>query len=215
MFKRAKVVMLPTNEKASLCISQDKLTWFHGIKPDNEILVYRHLYIVSDDEIKESDLFISIKNIDLKILKAEIDFKPISNNRSKKIIATTDTTIKIKSEQAGDNTWFNPYPKPSDSFISKYIEEYNKGNVITDIIVEYEQVREYSDELDIHGHNVKVVKVNSKDNTITIKKIKDSWNREEVINLIKEIVKSRECKAAFMCYTPTITDVDKWLNDNL
>jgi hypothetical protein len=51
--------MLPTNEKASLCISQDKLTRFHGLEPDNEILVYRHLYIISDDEIKESDWYIN------------------------------------------------------------------------------------------------------------------------------------------------------------
>lgn len=29
-------------------------------------------------------------------------------------------------------------------------------------------------------------KINPKDNTITIKKLKDSWNREEVIELFKK-----------------------------
>jgi hypothetical protein len=31
------------------------------------------------------------------------------------------------------------------------------------------------------------LKVNPKDNTITIRKIKDNWNREEVINLIQKL----------------------------
>jgi hypothetical protein len=30
-------------------------------------------------------------------------------------------------------------------------------------------------------------KINSKDNTITIKKLKDSWNKKEIINLLKSL----------------------------
>ena len=50
------------------------------------------------------------------------------------------------------------------------------------------------------------VKVNPKDTTITIKKVKDSWNREEVIELIK-------------CFdrgiNRPITNVNKWIEENL
>jgi hypothetical protein len=58
-------------------------------------------------------------------------------------------------------------------------------------------------------------KINIKDNTITIKKVKDSWNREEVSSLIKQVVKGRECKSEFMCYAPIIIDIDKWIEQNL
>jgi hypothetical protein len=70
-----------------------------------------------------------------------------------KIIATTDTSLgnyiwkqtnkKSKSYNVQQNIEttkkvFIPLPQPSQQFIEKYIEEYNKGNVITAILVEYE-----------------------------------------------------------------------------
>ena len=77
-------------------------------------------------------------------------------------------------------------PKPSDSFISKYIEEYNKGNIITDLLVEYEEGKSYSGN---EGLIIKEwLKINPKDNTITIKKAKDSWNKEEVIRLLEKYI---------------------------
>ena len=198
MFKRCKVVMLITNEKASLCISQDKLTRFYGIEPDNEILVYRHLYIISGDKIKEDDYIYDVmfKRIG-KVVKDKsvysnsivyndrLDCYTSNKGNCKKVIASTDNSLRIDSsirDKSNDNygKLISIIPRPLDSFISKYIEEYNKGNVITDVMVEYEAMnttiinRNYSDF---------EPKVNYKDNTITIKKVKDSWNREELEEL--------------------------------
>jgi len=51
------------------------------------------------------------------------------------------------------------------------------------------------------------LKVNPKDNTITIKKLKDSWNKDEVIELIYKY-----CKEITQC----ISEKDeKWIEENL
>jgi hypothetical protein len=57
------------------------------------------------------------------------------------------------------------------------------------------------------------LKVNPKDNTITIKKVKDTWDREEVINLVYKLWNAE-------IYTDNTTtweqeDLDKWIEENL
>lgn len=228
MFKRANVVVLPTNKKASIFIDtiEPGVLIFDKNYLESNIhwkdVPHYHLYITSDDKIEEGDWWLN-KDANYNNIINDRSLAKLANNAPscKKIIATTDTSIKIKSEQAGDNTWYNPYPKPSDSFISKYIEEYNKGNIITDVMVEYDEKQRFEANKSKRINPLNgiwyeyILKTNPKDNTITIRKIEDSWNREEIHILFKELVKGRECKAAFMCYTPTIIDVDKWLNDNL
>ena len=111
-------------------------------------------------------------------------------------------------------------PQPSQQFIQKYIEEYNKGNIITDVLVEYEiksnaglghnewvylqhiEGKRYVP-IKIEANNQDIyqlgkedtfedyelecnLKVNLTDNTITIKKAKDSYTREEVDRMLDE-----------------------------
>ncbi len=177
MFKRCKVVMFLTNEKATGI----------GMYKDTNRLVYnqkgkdiprgemQHLYILSDEEIKEGDWYITLTN-DICKCGNKTNFTP----KGKKIITSTDESLGLS--------------KPSDSFIQKYVKKYNEGKPITDVLVEYEGfecknghymayqtscVYPYCDE-----PNYPVIKVSS-DNTITIKKVKDNWSRDEVINIIK------------------------------
>lgn len=103
-------------------------------------------------------------------------------------------------------------PQPSQSFIEKYVEEYNKGNIITEVMVEYTDWSETFNGVYME-ENEEEWKVNPKDNTITIRKIKDSWNREEVISLIKDAmitgVNIRDKNLIF-------NDVrDNWIDKNL
>lgn len=201
MFKRANVAMLPTNEKASLIYSNSLLNKlsYGELSPIN--CTHYHLYFTSDDKIEKGDCYISDTN---EVKRADnITHKSC---KCKKIIATTDTSIEIKSEQAGDNAWYNPYPKPSDSFISKYIEEYNKGNIITDVMVEYELKHTGWTEDQSEYTYDEFLKINPKDNTITIKRIKDSWSREEVGFLIDKAVRP------FLAYAfSTEAARDEWL----
>ena len=122
-----------------------------------------------------------------------------TETRYREVLATTDESLNL--------------PQPSQQFIEKFVEEYNRGNIITDVLVEYELIsnEEYfgntvnpDDDVPYFDERLKI---NHKDSTITIKKVKDSWNREEVENLIYTAMKDR-------CYT-TIAEWKKWIEENL
>lgn len=199
------MVMLPTNQKAECRIGyyKDVLSLFeskhhrgnkvlslersmNGIEVPNQ----HHLYITSDEEIKEDDWAIEFKNnkpINVLQIKGS-DFQRCIHNyeKLKKIIATTDKSLQIKYNSA----YFTGYTRvgykslaqPSQSFIEVFIKEYNKGNVITKVMVEYDEIWNIGGvekASDVGPHYF--LKVNPKDNTITIKKLKDSWNRDEMI----------------------------------
>jgi hypothetical protein len=83
-----------------------------------------NLFVLSDDEIKKGDWYI-FKN---KVFRS--DDNSIDNDHCKKIIATTDTSLRIPRENSHPNSIWKLdgalLPQPSQSFIEKYVEEYNK-----------------------------------------------------------------------------------------
>ncbi len=226
-FKKCKIVMLSTNEPSKIgnLATYQKRSLAkvikEGINPIGSTVQFWNLYIISDDEIKEDDWYYD--NVVLQIRQWK-SFMIYNKLQHKKVIATTDTSLKI------DNPHYNigllayiPLPQPSQQFIQKYVECYNKGEVITEVMVEYELIsnEEYflntinpDDDVPYFDENLKI---NPKDNTITIKKVKDSWNREEVIKL---------CKQAFLLYKSdnsgypgliksTQEKENKWIEENL
>lgn len=219
MFKRAKVVMLPTNEKAdkgNICFG------YYGLQmlkhSDGKTIANKqHLYILSDDEIKEGDwAFSSLTNTIKQITNVRTQ---CGNNKGfpyEKIIATTDTELWTKTPIK--DTWGHylnqPLPSPSQSFINKYIDEYNKGNVITDVLVEYDEMYLFPDgsysrsaQNMLNVKAVDLLKI-SKDNTITIKKVKDSWSRDEVEKLILKYALDEHD----VVISPRLA---KWIDENL
>ena len=244
-FKRVKVVMLPTNEKAIVgilalyrninryndsyldIVERIEMQDYLKIWTSNGLLTegkgatvkaeYQHLYVLSTEKIKEGDW---VFHLDSKtILKYDLDEK--ANNTYKKIIATTDDSLGFSfkvNHGASTTTTFTSLPRPSQQFIKKYVESYNKGNVITDILVEYEEGGSYSGN---KGLIIKEwLKINPKDNTITIKKVKDSYTREEHISNIKKF--SLELGSKIHCFLKedgtlsiSIQDVNKWIEENL
>jgi len=257
-FKRAKVVMLSTNEKANGIIVID---CFRTIKPNmfiidknnykHEDYKAQHLYIISDDEIKEGDWVYSksrysvgkveeiqiakkYKN-DHSMLYCEINNEEIWSKLvdCKKIIATTDSSLKIKVVDKNtckpiDSNIMHKYknihlPQPSQQFVEKYIEEYNKGNIITEVMVEYINIMPQSNGLRTDGKIIDEIAlnpilntlcipiINPKDNTITIKKLKAFWSREEVSQLLHNIVEKGNISSQH--YLPT--QVNKWIEENL
>ena len=207
-FKKAKVVMLPTNKPSKL----GNLATYkgkslakvikEGVNLKNTTVQFWNLYIISDDEIKENNThFYNPHSGQLHISGNHTDYIAINKNGCKKIIATTDVSLGL--------------PQPSKQFIQKYIEEYNKGRIIEDILVEYD-----CDHNQIPIKVIDVLKVNPKDNTITIKKVKDSWTREEHISNIKKF--SLELGSKIHCFlkedgtlSVSIQDVNKWIEENL
>ena len=218
-FKRAKVVMLPTNEKAHFAC---------GLQP-NGVLKYcnninalgigkpQHLYIISDDEIKEGD-WMYLQEGESPLTKqgeiAQCKSKGKDGLTWKKIIATTDSSLKI--EKKGFSGLLNKevmligdsLPQPSPSFIEKYIESYNNGNPIVDVMVETVIGQGYykGETIPIQEH----LKID-KNNTITIKKVKDSYTEDE----LKKLLRAASRKRYTFEEAIRIGELDKWIQDNL
>lgn len=226
MLKKCSCLLLPTNQKASIH-QHPKGVLYKSIEDfiqDCKEYKSYHIYILSDDRIEENDWFIMNSCIirQCSLHKGDVlDTIGGLHHESvcKKIIATTDKSIKVNNPDydIGELAYI-PLPQPSQSFITKFIESYNSDKPITDVMVEYEGYE------CINGHymvqeshccyphceemcNIPQLKI-SKDNTISIKRIKDSWNRDEHIEDIKRMIN---------LYSTTYLDgnIDKWINDNL
>ena len=98
----------------------------------------------------------------------------------REVLATTDETLYLTFNNGKTDLKF-VLPKPSNSFISKYIEEYNKGNIITNVLVEYNYFLDDNSVLPYWN-----LKVNPKDNTITIKKLKEVYTKEELCQVLEK-----------------------------
>ena len=224
-FKKAKVVMLPTNEKATIGDLGLSINVLNFAKNNDWINIYnpikQHLYIISDDEIKEGDWCINTGGNIKDSFPFRVTKEVMGNKFIKKIIASTDESLNNLPEKPNFSSYMsfslgNPLPQPSKQFIQKFIEEYNRGNVITDVLVEYQtdfksETKLYMLSMGDNPNDFKygepTIKINPKDNTITIKIVKDCYTREEVENLIYSAMKDR-------CYT-TIAEWKKWIEENL
>jgi len=253
MLKKAQVIMLPTEQNpTSLSIgNKSKIAEYHQFLFRKKEGIYnnhtfQHLYIISDDKIKEGDWFYDLETKKVYQQSGALSTRVVMSSHyshyidnCKKIIATTDTSLTFVSSLHDINYMkdckYN-LPQPSQQFITKYIEEYNKGNIITDVLVEYGEKsnEDIQKELGIFGHDeglleseyneyiktnsIDKLKINPKDNTITIKKLKDSWNREEIEQLLHQIVNDSHC-LPIKIKVPSSNNCalfsTKWIKDNL
>jgi hypothetical protein len=192
--------MLPTNEKAindSIIIGTFHRIRLNDGKFHSKTVKGYHLYILSDDEIKEGDWCLC--DVNPNVLRQAYYPKNSKNlcygmasvnyiidaKTSHKVIATTDKSLEVITENVDGlgNDLHQPLPQPSQSFVEKYIEQYNKANVIEEVLVTYTIQSDVPLAVGEVYSNKPMV---SKDNTITIKKIKDSFTREELAFHIRE-----------------------------
>jgi hypothetical protein len=202
-----------------------------------EYYVPQHLYITSDDAIKEGEWGIVNTGLLLTpLLASKENILKLKDYSFKKIIATTDNSLEIKERECYPNgsykgiTNIKSLPQIPQSFIEHYITQYNKNNVITKVMVECEETKGTCDcyytkfckapehlktgELckDEQNYNLKV----NPDNTINIKPIKDNWNREEVESLCRLSFQAggMHCATEGKIYERSI-DINKWIEQNL
>ena len=189
-FKECKVIMLPTEYKTNLIFNESlKIlgdhTYFSKVAVElNSYINYQHLYITSDDEIKEGDWYVHCSHGSLKYYVEQAknnNWKYKSTDRFYligKIIATTDKDLTFWNDEevdgfSGDMILY----QPSKAFIEKYC----KVGGINEVMVEYDScVIATKDDWDRH---TKYYPKTNSHNEITIHPIKDSWNREEVEEL--------------------------------
>lgn len=183
-YKKVQVVMLATdklNKKNDICLFDYGLNI--ALKEDIGYPT-QHLYFLSYEEIKEGDWVLSIWDNEWEIpyILSLKDSKLEYHSNAKKIIATTNPELYIHQKETISKPERIFYlPRPSNSFIQKYVEEYNKGNVITEVMVEYEIIdgkdflNNWRNSLDKMSEPITKLRV-APDNTITIKRIVVGWS---------------------------------------
>lgn len=137
--------MLPTYEKSNIILSGFKTLF---LSPPMEVKssdTFQNLYILSDDKPLKNDWVLCLGEIEgnkhHKVTLGDRQYiSPIRQRgekdtclNCKKIIATT-ADIMLK---CNDGSGFYTAPDLPTSFIQHYIEQYNIGNVITEVEVEY------------------------------------------------------------------------------
>jgi len=205
-FIKCKVVILPT----------DKATKF-GIQYQTNKLAFNpklpfeghHLYILNDEEVKEGDYIIDFgayKTPLLFCVRHSSDLTYLNHETKKgitifKIIATTDTSLNL--------------PLIPDDFIQAFCE--NNGEM-HEVIIENELISDnkeykYPEILEINYNVLTKLKITS-NNTIIIKPHKETWTREEVIQLLRSA-----WRASYTYYMPKFTydfdNTNKWIDNNI
>lgn len=265
--KKCKVVMLATGQKATdkpfsvgitLC-NDNKLRIGNPVGKSEKRI---SLLIISNDEIESGDWFLTDDRDSIyqnngnprwKLYQCTSIFNKwvgIDNNEdlgynpkwSNKIVATTDKSLSKTSKIE--------IPEPSPAFIKKFMSEYNKGNIISEVNVDYvyKPISEYaisklspysdinwlSDGEGIIPNSIYLKSEDSKitnsygngyvinedvimlpkvdnNNHITITKIKDSWNKQEVIDLLNKLASDIDDK--YRPFTSDNVKGDELLND--
>jgi len=222
--KRAKVIMLPTKDISQITLNTyinethncSNLQFNFKPKFSNEDaksmgFEYQHLYITTNDEIKEGDEMIKgawYINTFRGFGEPFMNDNLCNNGYLRQIIATTDKSLVTHSyypQFTNDKSKIDYYlPQPSQAFIEKYC----KLGGIDEVLVEYVDWCDYDDDdptgLDRPDLRLKV----DSHNTITIHPIKDSWSRKEVIQLIRTF-------DMFMGKDIPTKDFDNWIKENL
>lgn len=193
--------MLPVNEiaqkgqiivevKGDLFIASNNYSRIiNGLTPQN-------IYVLSDDDIKIGNWYIDDCSKVRKAVTSDREYWEVRQDY-KKIIATTDSSLKLDCYQFPDFTTQCSLPSIPDDFIKKFCE----NNGIWEVIVEYER---YVANVDENGDSIYYLKI-APDNTISIFPVKDTWNREEVCKIIYKVWYD----------TSTYESPMKWIEENL
>jgi hypothetical protein len=206
MFKKYKVVLLQTDEVSDIFLKHNGQLEFNTLHPIHDIMSlgwkYQNIHILSDDKIKENT------NTFSEGLNGDWYFNSIYKAIARcgditlydfKIVATTDLSLGL--------------PKLSQSFIDKYIEEYNKGNIFVEIMIESDFTLGNEEDENQNLIPVEELKTNS-DNTINTKEVKESYNREEILQIVYQFA-STYAHHHTMEELQKFTTTAKWINDNL
>ena len=195
-FKRAKVFVLETNQSpqiGDICYSRRTGYFINEgntsvtnvinmlFVKSTDIKTYK-MYITEYKEIKDKDYFIVRYNENTFVLGQRT--KNTMNVIGDKVIAILGNHIYPTYDGHCGNECVCIYPHPSPDFVKKWVDEANEDNIITDVLIEYEYL--LNDNTVIPYWKLKV---NPKDNTITIRKVKENFTKNEVISLCDDAYK--------------------------
>ena len=236
VYQEVEVVMLATNEMTfNSRIYTSKLSgilgylnqWknINGIQtldctpkfqlPCTEV-VCQHLYFLSNEEIKEGNWYFDLDTKKICQWTMSHSIPSGFEQRVKRIIATTNTSLKIKTFYEIEGDQEVSLPQPSKEFIQAFTKSYNEGKPITKVLVEYDVITLNEDwsKRPVVVTNEYKLKVNSS-NEITIKKVKDSYTREELRPIFLKLCHDTADYIEKGYDEKTEFNIDKWIEENL
>jgi hypothetical protein len=195
------VVMLTTNKESDIWESKHgRLHYQEANFNDPDECKNQHLYIISNEEIKEGDWCINT-NKDTILQINNITSSTQGLEYWKKIIATTDPSLNL--------------PQLPESFIQAYIKAYNEGNPITEIALEMEEGLHKGEEIDKSYPKEFIEALNTpktrEDNTVIVHQSK-TYSREERDN---DIIKALQLYDSRVNQTYSVEKLKKWIEENL
>ena len=203
-YMEGNVVMLATDKKSNIMMWNERgqkkdLFNFLPLNIHESKVVYQHLYFLSNEEIKGGDWYFD--PYENKILQC-LSHMVYINTMMRKVIATTDTSLRL--------------PQPSKEFIQAFTKSYNEGKPITKVLVEYDVITLNEDwsKRPVVVTNEYKLKVNSS-NEITIKKVKDSYTREELRPIFLKLCHDTADYIEKGYDEKTEFNIDKWIEENL
>ena len=218
--------MLPTEDNSKLYHHKREKRlgyWFKGTKPN--YAEFQHLYILSDDEIKEGDWVLS--NNSKKPMLGAPDLLP---SKYKKIIATTDPIFVLNSEKTAIMGAFDMreyLPQIPQSLVKHYAKYQPE-----EVELEYEQVKNPKFRLrkkgqaEINYIPLYLEKLKLQNNEVVwvepeIEKFKNAYNkannlysREEVEELCRKAMHFG-LQARGLVQGRSENDIRQWLKENL
>jgi hypothetical protein len=100
MKKEHEIIMLPSEkqQESVLCVAHKQLSFSEGLVSPGGDIMPQHLYILSDEEIKEGDWVIQqFEGQDAEVCQITNGEYEIASDIQRKIIATTDPELRVKS----------------------------------------------------------------------------------------------------------------------
>lgn len=228
-YQECGVVLLPTDKPSKLCYVNLRsiLYWNEKTHDKTEWTEPQNLYILSDEEIKEGDYrYSKIQNNVQIATKTDVETGYYKERKTDyfKVIATTDSSLKAPFTRPDGvfRDLIKPLSQIPQSFIEYFINEYNKGNVISKVLVEVEEKlyqQRLSTPVDLglgvfkydEGVRRVEIKLNQNNEISILTEQKQMFSREEVTELL------RLAWATAFAYGENTNEADcmDWINHNL
>lgn len=155
-YKSFECIMLPANGPTQLSIGKGIKKMFFTPNGDIKALEtlgnhqlenaedFQHLYIISDEEIKEGDWHLHYYNgkplIDQSFNGGVDAINSVRENfEYKKIIATTDPDLVYLIKETERGKIEQHLPKPTEEFLREFMERYNGGILDKEVLVEVKE----------------------------------------------------------------------------
>lgn len=169
--------------------------------------VRQHLYLTSDEEIVKGDYMYN--PMDNNIIQWDGDLTMTKNPVEYgygKVVATTDQSLPFQWRDHRNDLHSYHFPQIPADFLRAYVDAYNKGNPIANVLVQVEKVLNTTIE-SIDSYIFKFVPKLNSSNEVIIKETKVCYTREEVIELFKSF--------NFDMGELTSNELHNWIDRNL